>query len=533
MHAGVAVAGQQFRRVMDEKSKDETAREAVSDERKGVGVEGFDDVLGGGFPANRLYLVEGDPGTGKTTLAMQFLMEGVRRGESVLYVTLSETEEEMRAVARSHGWTLEGINIYEMLPHEDTLRPESQYTIFHPAEIELGETIKAMLTEFERLQPRRVVIDSLSEMRLLAGEALRYRRQVLALKRFFVGRGCTVLLLDDRTNVDVDLQVHSIAHGVVVLEQMGQGYGTERRMLHVKKLRGARYRGGNHDFQIETGGIAVFPRLVASEHRETTTREVVSSGIPELDALMGGGLDRGTSTLLMGPAGSGKSSVGAQFAAAIASRGEVADIYIFDEGLTTYLARAAGLGNDLKQYIDAGLMNIKQIDPAELSPGEFAHIVRRGIIERQARVVVIDSLNGYLMAMPEARYLIAQMHELLAYLNQRGIVTLVITAQHGFLGTSMTTPVDVSYIADTVMLFRYFEAAGAIRNAVSIIKKRTGGHERTIRELQLSPQGIVVGRALDEFHGVLTGVPIFRGSAESLMERGEMNRRSGEGDGKS
>jgi circadian clock protein KaiC len=515
---------------MDETQQNGEARAAATaDERMGTGVEGFDDVLGGGFPANRLYLVEGDPGAGKTTLAMQFLMEGARKGEAVLYVTLSETEEEMRAVARSHGWNLEGVNIYELIPHEETLRPESQYTIFHPAEIELGETIKAMLAEFERIHPRRVVIDSLSEMRLLAGEPLRYRRQVLALKRFFAGRGCTVLLLDDLTTTDNDLQVHSIAHGVVALEQTGQDYGLERRTLCVRKLRGARYRGGNHDFKIETGGTVVFPRLVAAEHREPTTREPVPSGIAELDALMGGGLDRGTSTLLMGPAGSGKSSLATQFAHAAAERGESADIYLFDEGLTTYLARAAGLGIDLKRHVDAGLVSIKQIDPAELSPGEFAHIVRRGIVERGARVVVIDSLNGYLMAMPEARYLVAQMHELLAYLNQQGVVTLVITAQHGFLGTSMTTPVDVSYIADAVLLFRYFEAAGAVRNAVSVIKKRTGGHERTIRELQLSPRGISIGRALAEFHGVLTGVPVFRGGAESLLRKnGEVQGAGGD-----
>ena len=496
----------------------------------GAGVEGLDDVLGGGFPANRLYLVEGDPGAGKTTLAMQFLMEGARRGEPVLYVTLSETEEEMRAVARSHGWALDGVNIYELIPHEDTLRPESQYTIFHPAEIELGETIKAMLAEFERLGPRRVVIDSLSEMRLLAGEPLRYRRQVLALKRFFAGRGCTVLLLDDRTTTENDLQVHSIAHGVVSLEQAGQGYGVGRRTLNVMKLRGARYRGGNHDFKIETGGIVVFPRLVAAEHRDSGARAPVSSGVAALDALMGGGLDRGTSTLLMGPAGSGKSSVAAQFAAAAAARGETADVYLFDEGLTTYLARAEGLGNDLKRHYEAGLVRLKQIDPAELSPGEFAHIVRRGIEESGTRVVVIDSLNGYLMAMPEARHLIAQMHELLAYLNQRGVVTLIITAQHGFLGTSMTSPVDVSYIADNVLLFRYFEAAGAVRNAISVIKKRTGGHERTIRELRLSQGGISVGGALKEFRGVLTGVPVFSGVSESLMEKDEGSGRGAGGD---
>ena len=512
---------------MGESRKNETAAQAEA--RVVTGIEGFDDVLSGGFPANRLYLVEGDPGAGKTTLAMQFLMEGARAGEPVLYVTLSETEEEMRAVARSHGWSLEGVTIYELIPHEDTLRPESQYTIFHPAEIELGETIKSVLAEFERLGPRRVVIDSLSEMRLLAGEPLRYRRQVLALKRFFSGRGATVLLLDDRTTADLDLQVHSIAHGVIRLEQVGQGYGTERRSVCVQKLRGARYRGGSHDFKIETGGINVFPRLVAAEHRDHVAREPVSSGIAELDALMGGGLDRGTSTLLMGPAGSGKSSLATQFAAAAAARGETVNLYLFDEGRATYLARSAGLGIEIGRHAAEGIVGIQQIDPAELSPGEFAHIVRRGVKENGARVVVIDSLNGYLMAMPEERHLIAQMHELLAYLNQQGVITLIITAQHGFLG-SMRTPVDVSYIADNVILFRYFEAAGAVRNAISVVKKRTGGHERTIRELQRSARGINVGPPLADFHGVLTGVPTFGGGAGALFGRGVRAERPGEDD---
>lgn len=522
---------------MDEVRQDETARveapgegRSGGDERQGTGVGGFDDVLGGGFPVNRLYLIEGDPGTGKTTLAMQFMMEGARRGEPVLYVTLSETEEELRAVARSHDWSLDGITIYELIPHEDTLKPESQYTIFHPAEIELGETINAMLTEFERLRPRRIVIDSLSELRLLAGEPLRYRRQVLALKRFFAGRGCTVLLLDDRTTTDADLQVHSIAHGVVMLEQAGQVYGTERRTLRVKKLRGARYRSGYHDFKIETGGNIVFPRLVAAEHAEDFKREPASSGVPEMDALMGGGLDRGTSTLLMGPAGSGKSSLASQFAAAAAARGEAVAIYIFDEGRATYLARSEGLGIDIKRHIDSGLVTIQQIDPAELSPGEFAHTIRRGVDKTRSRVVIIDSLNGYLQAMPEERYLIAQMHELLAYLNQQGVVSMIITAQHGFLGTSMNTPVDVSYIADTVLLFRYFEAAGAVHNAVSVIKKRTGGHERTIRELQMTERGITVGPPLAEFQGVLTGVPIFGGGADNLLRKQNGGRRAGAGE---
>ncbi|HEX8178300.1 MAG TPA: ATPase domain-containing protein [Pyrinomonadaceae bacterium] len=489
-----------------------------ANERMPTDIVGLDDVLGGGFPANRLYLLEGDPGTGKTTFALQFLLAGARRGEPVLYVTLSETEDELRANAGSHGWTLAGVNIFELIPPEESLRPEAQYTIFHPSEIELSDTTGAVLAEVERLQPRRIVFDSLSEMRLLAGDALRYRRQLIALKQYFAGRRCTVLLLDDRTTTEGDLQVHSIAHGVISLEQIMQPYGAERRCLRVRKLRGSRYRGGNHDFKIETGGNVVFPRLVAAEHHEEFARMPVPSGVGELDALLGGGLDRGTSTLLLGPAGSGKSSVAARFAATAAERGEISAIYVFDETLATYIARARGLGIDLQAYIDTGRVRLQQIDPAELTPGEFTHILCRAVDQEGARVVVIDSLNGYLQAMPEERYLIAQMHELLMYLNQKGVVSLLVTAQHGFLGSSMIAPVDVSYLADTVLLFRYFEARGAVRNAISVVKKRTGYHERAIRELNISKDGVVVGRPLTEFHGVLTGVPLFSGSASTLRE---------------
>jgi len=487
----------------------EPAAEGEAESRLATGSAGLDNVLNGGFPANRLYLVEGDPGTGKTTLALQFLLEGVRRGEPVLYVTLSETKEELTAVARSHGWSLEGVGLHELVPAADSLKAETQYTIFHPSEVELGETTRAVIEEVERIKPRRVVFDSLSEMRLLARDPLRYRRQILALKQFFAGRKSTVLLLDDRTAADTDLQVQSIAHGVLMLEQLELDYGAERRRMRVSKLRGSRFRGGFHDFAIRTGGVEVFPRLVAAGRHMEFEPGSVASGVAELDALLGGGLDRGTATLFLGPAGSGKSSLAAHFAAAAAARGEPAAAFIFDEGVNTYLGRAAGLGTDLRAEVEAGRFKVQQVDPAELSPGEFAHSVCTAV-EGGVRLVIIDSLNGYLQAMPDERFLTAQMHELLTYLNQQGVVTLLVMAQHGFLGTGMSSPVDVSYLADTVVLLRYFEVAGAIRRAVSVVKKRTGRHEDTIREMRLSAaRGIEVGEPLTAFRGVLTGVPMF------------------------
>jgi circadian clock protein KaiC len=494
-------------------TRGESAAEGDAQLRLATGSAGLDSILEGGFPANRLYLVEGDPGTGKTTLALQFLLEGARRGEPVLYVTLSETKEELTGVARSHGWSLEGVSLHELVPPEESLKAEAQYTIFHPSEVELGETTRAVIQEVERIQPRRVVFDSLSEMRLLARDPLRYRRQILALKQFFSGRKSTVLLLDDRTSADADLQVQSIAHGVLMLEQMALDYGAERRRLRVSKLRGSRFRGGFHDFAIRTGGIEVFPRLVAADRRGEFKPESVASGVAALDALLGGGLDRGTASLIMGPAGSGKSSLAAHFSAAAAGRGEQVATFLFDEGVNIYLGRAAGLGTDLRREVEAGRLTMQQVNPAELSPGEFAHAVCTAV-DHGARLVIIDSLNGYLQAMPDERFLTAQMHELLTYLNQQGVVTILIMAQHGFMG-AMSSPVDVSYLADTVVLLRYFEAAGAIRRAISVIKKRTGRHEDTIREMRLSAsRGVEVGEPLTAFRGVLTGVPVFTEESE-------------------
>jgi circadian clock protein KaiC len=479
-----------------------------------TGIRGLDDVLSGGLTRSRLYLLEGLAGAGKTTLAMQFLIEGARRGERVLYVTLSESEEEIRAVAASHGWTLDGITIRDFGPSEENLRPDEQYTMFHPSEVELGETMKAILADVEKLRPRRAVFDSLSELRLLAGNSLKFRRQILALKQYLNGRDCTVLLLDDMVTPDRDHQVSSIAHGVVNLEQMNPEYGAERRRLRVIKYRGVQFRGGYHDFCIRPGGLHVFSRLVAAEHREKVPQQRLVSGIAELDALLGGGLESGTSTLIVGSAGTGKSTLASQFCAAAAGRGENATMFIFDENQETLLTRTDGLGIPLRRELASGRIKIQQVDPAELSPGEFAGALRHAVEKDQASIVVIDSLNGYMNAMPGERFLAVQLHELLMYLNQQGVATLLIGAHQGLIGTNMVTPVDASYLADAVILLRYFEARGEVRQAISVVKKRGGDHERTIREFTLSGGRITIGRPLREFRGVLTGVPIFEGASE-------------------
>jgi len=488
-------------------------------DRASTGIPGLDHVLAGGLPTNRVYLIQGDPGSGKTTLGLQFLLEGIQRDEKVLYVTLSETPTELIAVAASHGWDVDRMPIYELsAADKNGLRPDDQYTFFHPSEVELGETTKAMMEEVERVNPARVVLDSLSEMRLLAREPLRYRRQILGLKQFFVDRNCTVLLLDDRTSSAGDLQLQSLAHGVICLEQLAPEYGAERRRLRVIKLRGIRFQGGFHDCLIATGGLRVFPRLVAAESRSDATHKTASTGLAALDQLTGGGLDRGTSTLFMGPAGAGKSAIATQIAVTAAARGERATMYLFDEGIETFRRRAAGLGSNVEPYLESGHLTLVQVDPAELSPGEFADRIRSAVDRDDVSVVVIDSLNGYVNSMPEERFLLAQLHELFMFLRQKGVLAISVVAQHGLVG-SMQTPIDLSYLADNVILLRFFEAEGRVRQAISVLKKRSGAHERTIRELRLEPGRVSVGEPLTQFHGILTGVPRYTGTPTSPSQR--------------
>ena len=487
-----------------------------------TGIAEFDDVLGGGLAANRVYLLNGSPGSGKTTLSLQFLIEGVKNGEPALYVTLSETRAELTAVAHSHGLSLEGIEIHEMIAGEAELDPENQFTMYQPSEMELSLTTKAILEIVDRLKPSRVVIDSLSEIKLLAQSALRFRRQVLALKQYFSGRQCTVLFLDDKTMVgEEDLQLESIAHGVITLDQLSPEYGAERRRLRISKLRGQRYRGGFHDFTIVTGGVRVFPRIIASEHTRSSDMQQMKSGVPEIDNMLGGGIETGTSVLLLGPAGVGKSSLALRYAIEAAENKERAVIFAFDERIETLLHRAKGLGMSLENHIEDGFIEIHAVDPAELSPGEFAHRVR-GSVEgadgrSPAKIVVIDSLNGYMNAMPEERHLISQLHELLTYMGHLGVVSFLVVAQHGLLGSAMQTPIDTSYLADTVILFRYFEASGEVKQLISVLKKRSGQHERTLREFVMDSKGIRAGEPLRDFHGVLTGTPVFKGKDQGLM----------------
>ncbi len=483
-----------------------------------TGIWGLDNILSGGFSRGHLFLVEGAPGTGKTTVALQFLLEGVRAGEKCLYITLSETERELREGAASHGWTLgEGIVVFELLPPESLLDSEQQQSLLYSSDLELGETTKQIFEAVERHRPSRVVLDSLSEIRLLAQSSLRYRRQILAVKHYFTQFGSTVMLLDDLTADVADKTVHSVAHGVLRLEELAPSYGAERRRARIIKYRGVKFRGGYHDATITTGGLNVFPRLVASEYRSNFTRTTMSSGLEAFDKLLGGGIEAGSSTLVLGPAGTGKSLMVIVFIIAAISRGEKAALFVFDEELGLLFARMKGLGIDLENLQRGGKLFIDQVDAAELSPGEFAHRVRKRVDEDEIKTVVIDSLNGYQAAMPEENSLILHMHELLQYLNRRGAATFMTVAQHGLVG-DMKAPVDVTYLADTVILLRYFEALGSVRRAVSIIKKRTGAHESTIREYRISNHGLTIGGPLDGFQGILRGVPVYVGEGKPLLE---------------
>jgi circadian clock protein KaiC len=504
---------------------DNTEHAAISIEsplRASTGVPGLDDILGGGLTKSRLYLVEGTPGTGKTTLALQFLLEGARLGEKGLYITLSETAGELEAIADSHGWSLNELALFELI-NDIGLDPDSEQSILYPSEMELGETTKSVMHEVDTRAPTRIVFDSLSEMRLLAQSPLRYRRQILALKHFFASRNCTVLLLDDKSSEPGDQQLHSIAHGVISLEQSTQEFGSERRRLRVIKMRGLKFRGGFHDFILDTGGLRVFPRLVAAEHRRNFAPVIHSTGSPGLDRLLGGGLVPGTSTLISGPSGIGKTTTAIRCVVSALERGQRAAYYLFDEGLGTLIARSVSLGMDIRPYIENGLLTIHHIDPAELAPGEFAHMLRCAIDHDSATYVVIDSLNAYLQAMPGEKFLLLQMHEILTYLSQQGITTLLVLGQHGLIG-DMHSDVDLSYLSDVTLFFRFFEAEGRLRSAVVVIKSRTNDHERTVHEFRLhNGHGIQIGDALENFEGILTGLPTYRGATKMLRPDDEQN----------
>ena len=491
--------------------------ETINSDRVSTGIEGLDYILKGGLPRDRLYLLQGNPGTGKTTMALQFLLDGEAKGETSLYITLSESFNELIAVGKSHDWNLSAINIYDLTVSSDTLFDDSRYTVFHPSEVEMSETIKAILSEVERLNPTRIIVDSLSEIRMLASDALRFRRQILALKHYFIGRKCTIILLDDLTVQTSQRQLESIAHGVISLEYVPTEYGKQRHRLRVVKMRGVNFQSGAHDFNIETGGIVVFPRLDSPEAKPPTPTGTIKSSLDDLEQLLGG-LDYGTSTILTGPAGIGKSTMAITYVHNAAVNGIKSAVYLFDESVETLYKRTSALGLDVQKYVDAGTISVRQIKLAELTPGELAYMVSREVEKNNVRVVVIDSVNGYLMATPQERFLTMQFHELLGYLNSKGVVSILVVGQYGLSG-NMQSPIDMSYLADTVVLLRYFEAGGEVRQAISVLKKRTGKHERTIREFRIDEGGIRIGQPLSDFHGVLSGVPVYHGGGDGLMKK--------------
>lgn len=498
----------------------QSSKHPVAEERRdSSGICGLDEILHGGFPHGHLFLVEGEPGAGKTTLGLQFLMEGAMRGERVLYITMSESEDELRKIAHSHGWSLDGVTIYQYSPDGGDLSPEEQYSVFHPSDVEFQDTTQEILTEVKRVNPARVVLDSLSEIRLLARDPLRYRRQVLALKQYFRARDCTVLLLDDRTSSVHDIQLESIAHGVILLETVPRDYGKTRRRLQVSKLRGSAFREGYQDFMIRKGGLKTFPRLISGGDYLRIPKGQANSGIARLDSLWNGGLDRGTASLFMGPAGSGKSSLAFAYAVEAARKGETVAVFLFEELVSSACKRGASLGMNAKPFIHSGKFHISKIDPTELSPGEFMDRVRSAVEEQGAKVVVIDSLNGLLQAMPNEETLTVQLHQMLTFLNQNGIVTIIVLSQAGMVAAQQESPVDLSYLADNVLLFRYFETEGCVHKALSVVKKRSGSHEDTIRELIFSKGRISLGEPLREFRGVLTGVPTYVGSMDKFKDQ--------------
>lgn len=488
-------------------------------DRAATGIEGLDSILGGGLPRQRLYILEGSSGTGKTTVGLQFCREGVRRGESVVYVSLSESEEELLEVIASHGWSAEGIRIIAFPDTGDEEAPGAEYTLFHPSEVELGQTTNRVLEAVETYRPDRLVLDTLSGLRLMADDPLRYRRQIQSLRAFLTARGCTVVIIDEIESDTMPFQPRSLAHGVIALESNLPDYGPPRRRMYVRKVRGIPYASGYHDCRLFTGGMQVFPRLVAASHGHMKRgSEFVSSGVPEIDDLLGNGLERGASTLIMGSAGTGKSTLSLCYCISAAERGERSVYFVFDENVATMCRRAEGLGMDLQRHLDAGMITLRQIDPAEMSPGEFAHLLRDLAADTELRLVVIDSLSGYLYAMPAERFLNLHLHELLSFLAGQGITTLMTLVQHGLLGENVQAPVELSFLADTLILLRYFEAQGQVRKALSVFKKRAGHHEATIRELFMSKDGLSVGEPLRDFEGVLTGVPHFVGDPAPLIE---------------